>query len=94
LKLHLAEFFTDLLSRPSIYLPGTTPIFSNTAFQLLAYALEVMQGKPFSELFHNLTTQLSMLSSSLSTPKDTTGAIIPTDVETSGWSTDYGDESP
>jgi hypothetical protein len=53
-----------------------------------------MQGKPFSELFHNLTTQLSMLSSSLSTPKDTTGAIIPTDLETSGWSTDYGDESP
>ncbi|KAJ9614513.1 hypothetical protein H2200_002650 [Cladophialophora chaetospira] len=93
-QLYFSEFFTDLLTRPAVYLPGTTPIFSNTAFQLLAYAMEAIRGTPFTEMFHNLTAHLNMSSSSLATPADTTGAVIPSDVESSGWSTDYGDESP
>jgi hypothetical protein len=53
-----------------------------------------MQGRPFEEMFHNLATQVGMSSSSLTAPNDITNAIIPSDVEVSGWSTDYGDESP
>ncbi|KAK5049464.1 hypothetical protein LTR84_004393 [Exophiala bonariae] len=53
-----------------------------------------MQGRTFEEMFQNLATQVGMSNSSLTAPSDITNAIIPSDVDISGWSTDYGDESP
>ena len=43
------DFLRDLISRPPVELPDTTPIYSNAAFQLLAFALE-SKGTPFSSL--------------------------------------------
>jgi CubicO group peptidase (beta-lactamase class C family) len=88
----IAEFFKDLLARPPIYQPGTTPVQSNTAFQLLAYALEDITGKSYSDMLANLTETLGMSDTSLAAPDNTSIAVVPSDPTTSRWSADYGDK--
>lgn len=90
-----AEFFSDLLSRYPVYLPGTTPIMSDTAFQLLAYALEGIKKTPFARMFNETTQAAKMSSTTLGHGAGLKNAVIPSDNETSsGWSTDFGDEAP
>ncbi|KAK5431908.1 hypothetical protein LTR34_005027 [Exophiala xenobiotica] len=88
-------FFKDLGARYPVYLPGTTPIMSNTAFQLLAYALEGIKQQPYDTLFNQTAKSVGLSRSSLRHPPDSTNAVIPGPNESvSGWSTDFGDEAP
>ncbi|KAK5235892.1 hypothetical protein LTR47_003367 [Exophiala xenobiotica] len=88
-------FFKDLGARYPVYLPGTTPIMSNTAFQLLAYALEGIKQQPYDTLFYQTAQSIGLSRSSLRHPPDSTNAVIPGANESvSGWSTDFGDEAP
>ncbi|EXJ79009.1 hypothetical protein A1O3_08510 [Capronia epimyces CBS 606.96] len=88
-------FFRDLSGRYPIYLPGTTPIMSNTAFQLLAYALEGIKQQPYDAMFNKTATSIGLSRSSLRYPLSTRNAIIPGANESvSGWSTDFGGEDP
>lgn len=72
--------------RRTVYQPGTTPIYSDTAFQLLALALEKINGESFGSTFvENILSPLNITHTSVGTPRSNTGAIIPSDPLESGW---------
>jgi len=71
------------------------PIYSNPAFQILAYALEAMTKKPFADVFEDsITRPLNLTSTYLSTPpiSPNFNAIIPGDEIESWWKIDVGDD--
>lgn len=68
---------------------------SNTAFQLLAYALEGVKQQPYDAMFNQTANAIGISSTSLHRPLNSTFAVIPgTNGNESGWYTDFGDESP
>ena len=70
-------------------------MYSNLAYQILAYALEGMTGKTFEKsLQSSLLKPLSMKRTSLEAPKGKTNAIIPENELRSGWNVTWGDGSP
>jgi CubicO group peptidase (beta-lactamase class C family) len=74
--------------------PFNMPIYSNPAFQILAYALEGMANKTFPEVFESsIVRPLKLNATYLSTPPitDNLNAIIPGDEIESGWKIDVGD---
>jgi CubicO group peptidase (beta-lactamase class C family) len=91
----LQEFFSWFTKRPPVYLPSTTPVYSNAAYQLLGYALENITNKPFELLLkQSIFTPLNMTRTSLLNPVDPSSGVIPVNESASGWATDGGDEAP
>ncbi|KAK2755034.1 hypothetical protein FQN54_006562 [Arachnomyces sp. PD_36] len=89
------EFFEDFIHRAPVYLPGTTPIFSNAAFQILGYVVEAMAGDSFGSILEDrILAPLNMTGSSLSAPSESGKGVIPVDESASGWSAVLGDKSP
>jgi CubicO group peptidase (beta-lactamase class C family) len=85
------EFFAGFTHRAPVYLPGTTPSFSNAGFQILAYALESMAGKSFDAMLNDSILQpLIIFQTFLSTPPDIKFGVIPGNK--SGWDTTYGED--
>ncbi|KAF2170655.1 hypothetical protein M409DRAFT_64310 [Zasmidium cellare ATCC 36951] len=59
-------FLKKLASKPPVYLPDTTPIYSRAAFQLLAFALEAKCGQPFAQILQDrILAKLNLSSTSL-----------------------------
>lgn len=94
----ITEFFEIFTQRPPIYLPATTPVYSNVAFQILAYALEAIVGQSFPAIFDQTMQQdLGLTRTALAIPTNdtfTAHGIIPLSLELSGWTVDGGDENP
>jgi CubicO group peptidase (beta-lactamase class C family) len=89
------EFFAEFTKRPPVYLPSTTPIYSNAAFQILGYAIENITNKPFESLLNETVfIPLNMTRSSLFTPSDSSNGVIPVNETASWWALDAGDEAP
>ena len=83
------SFIEILRTRNSIYKPGTTPIYSNAAFSLLALALEKITGKPFlTTMQDSIFSPLNMSVTTLGTPFTDDNTVIPADVVSSGWQID------
>ncbi|KAL1619036.1 hypothetical protein SLS54_006887 [Diplodia seriata] len=60
------EFLPKFASQPPSYLPDTTPLFSNAAFQLLASAMERTTATPFSSILQTrILTPLGMTRTAL-----------------------------
>ncbi len=73
--------------------PFSTPIYSNIAFQLLAYALETITQKPFSHSFEdNLVKALNLTRTSLKKPSNDSIGLI--GAGNPFWYFDMGDEAP
>lgn len=80
------DFLNVLNSRRPIYQPGTTPIYSNAAFELLAICLERITGEEFVDIMQKYILQpLSISSTSVGTPSSDANGIIPGDKTASGW---------
>ncbi|KLO95164.1 uncharacterized protein Y057_7683 [Fusarium fujikuroi] len=65
------EFFQGIMTQSFFPITSTanTPVYSNVAYQILAYALEGMTGKSFSKSFRSsLLNPLSMRRTSLEAP--------------------------
>jgi CubicO group peptidase (beta-lactamase class C family) len=74
-----------------VYLPGTTPSFSNAGFQILAFALESITGKSFEAMLNGSTLQpFNMSQTALSTPPNSKFGVAPGNQ--SGWDTTYGED--
>jgi CubicO group peptidase (beta-lactamase class C family) len=70
---------------------GSTPIYSNAAYQILAYAMETMTGQSYqSILSKDLLHPLALKSFSYSAPNASEG-IIPNPTY---WALNAGDETP
>jgi CubicO group peptidase (beta-lactamase class C family) len=90
-----SEFFSWFTKRPPVYLPSTTPVYSNAAYQLLGYALENITNKSFESLLdQSIFKPLNMTRSSLLVPSDPSEGVIPVNETTSGWAMDGGEEAP
>lgn len=72
-----------------------TPVYSNMAFQILAYALEEIAGESFVNIFQfSIIDRLRLNGTSLQPPNSTQDGIIPGDEVSSWWSANLGDASP
>ncbi|KAL3476519.1 beta-lactamase/transpeptidase-like protein [Aspergillus californicus] len=89
------DFIRYLSSEPPVLAAGTSPSYSNMAFQLLGYIAERRAGKPFSTLLqHDIFDALGMAQTSIFAPANTSNGIIPVSKEASGWSARHnGDEA-
>jgi len=72
--------------------PMDRPVYSNIAFSLFTYAIEVATGKNYSTQLHDLITGPFGLSSTTVSPGVDSRAVIPP-VE-NNWGSDYGDGAP
>lgn len=86
------EFFAGFLTRHPVFAPSTSPSYSNSAFQILAYALESITGKPTRDMFStDLVAKLQLDGTSYSKPADSTHGVIPT---ADAWELELGDFGP
>ncbi|KAH8803666.1 alkaline D-peptidase [Xylogone sp. PMI_703] len=89
------EFFAGFTHRNPVYLPSSTPIFSNSAFRILGYVIENITGDSFeSVLTRNIFLPLNMTHSSTSKAPMISHGVIPGNQSASGWDLDLGDEAP
>ncbi|KAK0631248.1 beta-lactamase/transpeptidase-like protein [Immersiella caudata] len=88
------QFFQGLLQAAPQYAPYTTPAYTNTGYQLLAYALESIYGKPFETLMKEAVLQPLGLEHTYLTNAPVEEGIIPGDRYAAGWDFSLGDESP
>jgi len=90
----LVEFFNGLLQAYPQYAPFTTPAYTNTGYQILAYALEAIKGKSFESIMQDqVLTPLGLKHTYLSKAPASEG-IIPGKREDAGWDFQLGDENP
>jgi len=66
-------------------------VYSNIAFTLLMYAVEVHTGKDYTQLVRDFSAALGM-SSTRPSPGEDALAVIPPMANT--WGADYGDNAP
>ncbi|KAJ5247452.1 Beta-lactamase-like protein [Penicillium chermesinum] len=81
-------FIKQLASVTPVAPAGYTPLYSNTAFQLLGYLLERRGGKPFQEILQaQILDKLGLNETTVFAPVDSSQGVIPVSKEASGWST-------
>lgn len=94
LTIPLAEFFNGLLQSHPIVPTSSTPIYSNAAYQVLAYALEAMTGQDYQYLLKkNLLEPLGLTRTFYNTPDISLG-VIPSSGGQQYWNFAMGDETP
>ncbi|KAB8252853.1 beta-lactamase/transpeptidase-like protein [Aspergillus flavus] len=85
-------FLSGMVSEDPTFAPGTTPAYSNAAYQLLRYAMENISGTDFPSMFQNsIVKPLNLNSTSLLAPKNASVGIIPVNETVSVWDFDLGD---
>lgn len=85
-------YFEGFLKRHPVFPTQHTPVYSNTAFHLLGYALEVIAGDTFENILQSdVFVPLQLKNSGVRTPESGSGVIPPHAVK---WDTDIGDETP
>ncbi|KAI9700055.1 MAG: hypothetical protein M1836_002589 [Candelina mexicana] len=88
-------FFDRFLNRHPVVAPFSTPIYSNIAYQLVAYALESISKRPFRDLFQdNLVKPLNLTRTSLTKPGNDSMGLIGEGSDGPWWVFDLGDEAP
>ncbi|EED15033.1 alkaline D-peptidase, putative [Talaromyces stipitatus ATCC 10500] len=66
------------LTCSSVVMPGTTPVYSNDAFQILGYVVENITGESFENVLSSrILAPLGMNQTTLYTPKSPTLGVIP-----------------
>ncbi|KAI9717156.1 MAG: hypothetical protein M1812_004904 [Candelaria pacifica] len=86
-------FFDGFLNRHPVVAPFSTPIYSNIAYQLLAYALESISKRPFKDLFQDkLVKPLNLTQTSLTKPSNDSMGLIGEGANANWWKYDMGDE--
>lgn len=93
--IQITEFFADFPTQNPIVASYETPVYSNTAFQILGYALENITGQPMHELFNqHLVGPLNLTSTSYGPPSTPDASVIPYNTTISWWSADLLDLAP
>ncbi|KAK4120418.1 beta-lactamase/transpeptidase-like protein [Parathielavia appendiculata] len=88
-----AQLLEGMLSSHPVAPPQSRPVYSNVAYTLLSYALEVHTGKNYSTLLRDLLTRpLNMSSTVPSGQGNDSHAVIPPVQST--WGSSYGDNVP
>ncbi|KAK1752774.1 D-alanyl-D-alanine-carboxypeptidase/endopeptidase AmpH [Echria macrotheca] len=88
------EFFNGLLQAYPQYAPFTTPAYTNTGFQILAYALESITGKSFESTMNDRVLKPLGLKHTYLSNAPASEGIIPGSREDASWDFQLGDEDP
>ncbi|KAI8625425.1 beta-lactamase/transpeptidase-like protein [Xylariaceae sp. FL1651] len=89
------EFFKGMEGLHPVTSVFHTPIYSNIAFQILAYAVEGMANKSFTDIFQSsIIERLGLKRTSLQPPQSTKDGIIPENELSSWWNLTTGDATP
>ena len=87
-----ADFFNGFTKRHPVYAPFTTPVYSNTAFQILGYVIENVTGQAYEEAVEtDIFKPLNLSRTSLKRPGNPSWGVIP--VGDSWWDTEQGGQS-
>ncbi|KAI6266144.1 hypothetical protein MCOR28_001271 [Pyricularia oryzae] len=92
------QFFQGMGKVPPQYGPNKATVYSDTAFQILAYALEHITGKTYGDMLHDsVLAPLKLNRTYLFKPDDSVG-IIPANgnnaAAATGWSYSIGEAAP
>lgn len=89
------EFFSGFTNRHPVYPPSSSPIYSNSAYQILAYALESITGRSYASMLQeDLIEKLDLTGTSYAQPSNDALGVIPVSASYSGWDMNIGDEGP
>lgn len=92
--LTFAEFFKGLDIMYPSYAPWQTPTYSDVAYQLLAYALERITGKNYTDSLNDRVIKpLGLNRTFYDTPPDKYG-VIPGTVKDTYWDVSLGQGGP
>ncbi|KAH7130307.1 beta-lactamase/transpeptidase-like protein, partial [Dendryphion nanum] len=84
-----AEALEAWKARGQVYLPNSTPAYSNGAFVLLGFVVEAITGKTYEEAIQSLLIDpLKLRNTTSLVPKSTSGGVILLDETSSGWNID------
>ena len=90
-----AAFLNYLVKQHPAFPTSTTPIYSNIAFQVLAYALENITNSTFESMFNaGIVQPLNLTHTTYTQPQNNSYSIIPGDPLTSWYNVNFGDEGP
>ncbi|MCJ1388123.1 hypothetical protein MMC18_000968 [Xylographa bjoerkii] len=90
-----AAFLNSLVKQHPAFPTSTTPIYSNIAFQILAYALENITNSIFESMFnHAIVLPLNLNHTTYTQPQNDSSSVIPSDPTTSWYDVNFGDEGP
>ncbi len=89
-----AEFFNGLLRAPPSFAPYATPAYTNTGYQILAYALEGIKGKSFQTMMEESVLRPLGLSHTYYQNAPESEGIIPGTPKDAEWTYQLGDENP
>lgn len=81
-------FIKGLLDRRPVYLPNTTPGYTNAAFAALGLVLEELTGSTFDEALQSLLVEPLRLNRTTILAPNSTNAVIPGNATKSGWDID------
>ncbi|KAL8347517.1 hypothetical protein RB601_003071 [Gaeumannomyces tritici] len=91
------QFFAGMRKLPPQYGPSAATVYSDSAFQILAYALEGITGKPYKDMLKSSVLQpLGLNRTYLFKPDDAVG-IIPANASNAGstnWAYSIGESAP
>lgn len=86
-------FFQGFNKRHPVFAPFTTPIYSNSAFVILAYVLEAITGSTFDKIMEgDVFGPLGLKFTSTSVPDVPGRGVIP--IGDPDWFRDTGDTAP
>ncbi|KAK4220309.1 D-alanyl-D-alanine-carboxypeptidase/endopeptidase AmpH [Rhypophila decipiens] len=88
------EFFNGLLQTYPSYAPWTTPAYTNTGYQILAYALEAIKGRKFEDMMKDSIFKPLGLTHTYYNGAPASAGIIPGPELESQWYFQLGDEDP
>ncbi|KAK4248994.1 D-alanyl-D-alanine-carboxypeptidase/endopeptidase AmpH [Corynascus novoguineensis] len=88
------EFFKGLLRAYPSFAPFATPAYTNTGYQILAYALESIKGKSFQTLMEESVLRPLGLNHTYFQKAPAEVGIIPGTRKGANWDYQLGDENP
>ncbi|KAI1082497.1 beta-lactamase/transpeptidase-like protein [Whalleya microplaca] len=89
------QFFTGLANVPPSFAPSQTPGYSNAGYQILAYALEAITQKNFTQMLQaDVIDKLGLERTFYAKPDDALGVIPPNAFDNNYWGGSLGEASP
>ncbi|KAH8703424.1 putative penicillin-binding protein [Talaromyces proteolyticus] len=89
-----AQFFTQVINHPPVFLSYTSPSYSNIAYSILGYAYENITGKTINQGQLDFAQKLGMNSTTPTPPGNNVDAIIPRNDSYAMWSYDLNVQDP
>lgn len=91
MRMTSTEYLAGIMAEPALFQSGSTPVYSNNAFVLLAIALENITGEDLANIFNESLVEVHDLPETIfDVPSSNQNGVIPGDPTSSGWNSRLG----